>query len=87
MKYLSSVLAILSAVLMAFYSYYSIRGMTGTVAWHLFQWASTAMWIGTGFEFGRWYMWNAANWHDFGRIVGIAVLAIPIYVFLLHALL
>uniref|UniRef100_A0A6M3IMG2 Uncharacterized protein n=1 Tax=viral metagenome TaxID=1070528 RepID=A0A6M3IMG2_9ZZZZ len=86
MKYLSSVLAILSAVLMAFYSYYSIKGLTATLAWHLFQWTSCAMLMWTGFEFGRWYIWDA-NWHDFGRIVGIAVLAIPLYVFLLHALL
>ncbi len=86
MKYLSSILAICSAVLMAFYSYYSIRGMTGTGGWHLLQWASTAMLLLTGFEFGRWYE-EDFNFHDFGRIVGIGVISITVYVFLLHFLL
>ncbi len=50
--------------------------------WHITQWASALMFVISGVSFGL--NLREMTWHEFGRIVAVAVLGIPAYVFSLH---
>ena len=82
--YYAPVLFIIGWLWYAGFSFFSIKGFTASWEWHGLQWGSAGIFILSGFLAGKFKGWN---WHNFGRIIGIAVLGIPIYVFLLHALL
>ncbi len=73
-------------IVFAIYSYLSIRGKTASITWHLFQWISVLNFLLIGFGFGRWWQ-EYFNFHDFGEIIGVAIIGIPVYVFFLHWLL
>ena len=78
---------ILAVLVYAGYSYFSIKGLTSGIGWHLCQWLSAGLFILAGIFHGYWQCIHLLDWHNFGRIVGVSVLAIPVYVFFLHWLL
>lgn len=81
--FLPAFIFIAAMVVMAAYNYFSIRGLTSTKAWHYYQWSLVPMLVFAGWLLGR----VPFTWHDYGEIVGIALLGVPVYVFLLHYLL
>jgi 1,4-dihydroxy-2-naphthoate octaprenyltransferase len=70
-------------VIMAAYNFYSIRGMTSTKDWHYYQWTLVGMLLFAGWLYGK----QPFSWHNFGEVAAVAVLGVPVYVFLLHYLL
>ena len=82
---LSSVIFILGCLIYAIYSYCQIALGTATWEWHVVQWMSVVLFLLSGICFGREL--NKMTWRRFGRMVAIAVLGIPVYVFGLHFML
>jgi len=85
MNYICSIIFIFACFVFAFYNKYSIKGETNNWVWHLLQWFSVLLFLCSGIFFGVWL--NDFNFHDFGKIIGIAVISIPVYVETLHYLL
>ena len=53
-KYLSSLIFVCGCLVFSYHEALSIRHMTETWAWHIFQVCSVALFLLAGVEFGRW---------------------------------
>lgn len=84
--YGSAITFIAACGVYAAYSFFSIRGLTAFWPWHVTQWIACALFIAAGFLFGYWWK-RKFNFHDFGRIVAVALFGVAVYVFGLHWLL
>ena len=78
----AAILFILSCLCYACYSASQILSGTASWIWHGLQWFSALGFVLSGILFGR--KLKGMTWHRFGRIVAVAVLGIPVYVFSLH---
>jgi hypothetical protein len=78
---------IAACIVLAVYNFYSIRGRTNSIAWHICQYKLIALFVLSGFLLGRIEGLNWHTWHLFGEIVGVCGLGVSVYVFVLHWLL
>lgn len=85
MKYIPSVVLIVSAFVFAYYSHWSIKRNTNSIEWHLLQWGSVFLFLAGGFASGV-LIGLDLTFHNFGDVVKWSVLGIPAYVTTLHFL-
>lgn len=78
-----AVTLIAAMLVMAVYNFYSIRGRTNTLVWHLCQYALFVL-IGL---FGHIIIYPFTSWHVFGEFAATVGLGVFVYVFALHYLL
>jgi hypothetical protein len=79
----SIILCYLFALVFSGYNYYSIRGLTGGLEWHLLQYVSVILAVAVGYAL-RKYHEKDKTWHNFGKLAAWSSLSILIYVYSLH---
>lgn len=84
--FLSPIILVVASVVYAVYSYFSIRGRTAGLWWHLCQWLSAFLFVGSGWLFGMWTTFNF-NWGDFGWVMIVAIQAVTFYKIILYLML
>ncbi len=88
-KFMPAIILIIAMIDFSFNTRWAINGLTNTLIWHLTQFSSLILIFMAGFLFGLWHYnnWKKDDfWHNWGEIIGIGLMAIPVYVFSLHYL-